>query len=124
MDPEQKQFMSLQVPPARLNPEQTAWYLGFQPHDIPALIAAGLLKPLGHPPANGIKYFAAADLDHLRTDTKWLARATDAVHNHWRQRNGHKSAGDGLNRPATTPCDGRRGRRVRPAQTFATDRLQ
>ena len=48
--------------PARLTAEQAAWVLNCQVHDIPALVAARLLKPLGNPPANGIKFFATADL--------------------------------------------------------------
>ena len=42
--------------PARLTAEQTAWVLNCGSHDIPPLIAARLLKPLGNPPANGIKF--------------------------------------------------------------------
>jgi hypothetical protein len=58
------------------------------PHAQPAAArAAGLLKPLGHPSANGVKFFAAAEVRELKTDRKWLARATDAVHEHWRHKN-------------------------------------
>jgi hypothetical protein len=78
---------SLQNPPARLNIEETAWFLGFAPHDIPMLVAEGLLKPLGHPPANGSKYFATATLQELRQDLRWLTRATDAIVNHWKRKN-------------------------------------
>ena len=90
MNAEQKQFLSLAVAPARLNSEQAAWLLGFQEHDIPILVAAGLLKPLGSPPANGVKYFAASVAGELRDDTKWLARASDAIHRHWQQKNRRK----------------------------------
>ena len=90
MDPEQKQLLSLVKPPARLTPEQTAWYLGFQPHDIPILVARGLLKPLGSPPRNGVKHFATIVIDALSHDTKWLTRATDAVFRHWKDKNGRK----------------------------------
>jgi hypothetical protein len=87
MDSEQKQFLSLPDLPARLTQEQTAWALGFTVHDVPVLVATGLLKPLGRPPPNGQKFFAAAELRELKTDRKWLARATDAVHEHWRHKN-------------------------------------
>ena len=87
MNPEQKEFMSLLMPPARLSQEQTAWYLGFQAHDIPTLVAAGLLKPLGKPVPNGLKYFASVELQRLRDDAKWLARASDAIADHWRRKN-------------------------------------
>src|SRR5687768_7903491 len=79
MNPERKEFLSLKVAPARLNMEETAWFLGFAPHDIPILIQAGLLKPLGHPPSHGTKYFATTTLEQLRADLKWLARASDAI---------------------------------------------
>ena len=73
--------------PARLTATQTAWFLGFKPHEIPVLVATGLLKPLGHPPRNGTKFFATEILDQLRRDEKWLARASDAICNYWRQKN-------------------------------------
>jgi hypothetical protein len=48
--------------PARVMAEEAAWLLGFAPHDIPVLVSAGLLKPLGHPPASGTKFFATATI--------------------------------------------------------------
>lgn len=87
MDPEQKQFLSLPQPPARLNPVQAAWFLGFHCHEIPILVATGLLRPLGNPPANGIKYFAASELNERRLDIKWLSRASDAIYRHWQKKN-------------------------------------
>lgn len=65
--------------PARLNTEQTAQMLGHQPHDIPILTKAGLLKPLGGGPRNSVKYFAAVEVEQLGRDRKWLDRATKAV---------------------------------------------
>ncbi len=52
MREEQNQFLRLlgQIP-ARLTAEQAAWVLNCQPYDIPVLVAARLLKPLGNPPA-------------------------------------------------------------------------
>lgn len=38
MNPEQKQFLSLERRPARLTTEQAAWLLGFNAHDIPILV--------------------------------------------------------------------------------------
>ena len=99
MDSEQKQFLTLTVVPARLNARQAAWRLGCQEHDIPILVAAGLLKPLGTPPANGVKYFATSSLDVLHQDTKWLARASDAIHRHWKNKNGHRGKAGGAELP-------------------------
>lgn len=95
MNSEHKQYLSLMKTPARVNPEQAAWNLGFQAHDIAVLVAAGLLKPLGNPPTNGQKYFAAVVIDELRSDTKWLSRASDAIYRHWRVKNSRKRPPEG-----------------------------
>lgn len=73
--------------PARLTMEQAAWLLGFTAQDVSVLIAAGLLKPLGHPPKSGSKYLATISLEELRNDTRWLAKASDVVVNHWKEKN-------------------------------------
>ena len=87
MNPERRDFLTLRTPPALLNMEEAAWYLGFAPHDIPILVQAGLLKPLGHPPLHGTKYFPTNALEQLRADVKWLARASDTIVQHWREKN-------------------------------------
>ncbi len=92
MDKEREQFLNLKSPPARLTQSEAAWYLGFSKHEIPILIANGLLKPLGHPPANGLKFFAASTLEELRKDLKWLAKASDIIVAHWRGKNERKTA--------------------------------
>jgi hypothetical protein len=91
MQQEKQQFLNLKTPPARLSAEEAAWFLGFSPHEIPILMSDGLLKPLGHPPINGQKWFAAAVLDELRRDTKWLARASDTIVEYWRLKNERKA---------------------------------
>jgi len=91
MRDDQHRFLSLlgQVP-ARLTAEQAAWVLNCQPHDVPILVMARLLKPLGNPPANGVKYFAAIDVLELVKDRTWLAKVTNAVSEHWKQKNQQK----------------------------------
>jgi hypothetical protein len=84
---EKKDFLSLATPPARLGIIETAWLMGFNEHDIPVLVSGGLLKPLGRPTATGSKYFAAVELQTLRTDTRWLAKASDTIVHHWRHKN-------------------------------------
>lgn len=79
--------------PARLLGEQAAWLLGFGAHDIPVLVVAGLLKPLGRPPMSGSKYFATVELEALRNDTRWLAKASDCIVNHWRTKNASRKHG-------------------------------
>ena len=99
MNVERKDFLSVRTPPARVIAEEAAWYLGFAPHDIPVLVSAGLLKPLGHPPASGTKFFATATLQKLRDDINWLSRASDAIVRHWQAKNARK----GQNGNAFTP---------------------
>lgn len=88
MKEEQRQFLTLlSRPPVRLSVEQTAWVLNCQPHDIPILMAARLIKPLGNPPPNGIKYFATAEILGLAEEKSWLSRMTNALHEHWQVKN-------------------------------------
>ena len=110
--PEQKtEFLSWKMAPARLNALQAAWYLGFDPHEIPILVAAAWLKPLGHPPRKDTKFFATETLEHLPSDEKWLTRASDAVRVYWRQSNARKRTGGP--EPSATPSapDGRHDHR-------------
>ncbi len=75
----------------RLDVETTAMLLGFQPHDIPALIRARLLKPLGRPSANAPKYFARVTVEQLAEDVAWLDKATMAMASHWRKKRTSRS---------------------------------
>jgi hypothetical protein len=47
----------------------------------------GLLKPLGKPAPNAIRFFARPELDQLSNDPKWLDKASAALGRHWRERN-------------------------------------
>lgn len=87
MKQEKKDFLALPMPPARLNISETGWLLGFNEQDISVLVSAGLLKPLGHPPQSGSKYFATAEIQALRNDTRWLAKASDSIVHYWRKKN-------------------------------------
>ena len=53
-----RELLNLRRLPAMLNMAQTAVLLGLAEHDIPVLARAGLLQPLGNPPANAVKHFA------------------------------------------------------------------
>jgi hypothetical protein len=88
MSEEQNQFLRLlgQLP-ARLTAQQTAWVLNCQPHDVPVLVAARLLRPLGNPLSNCVKYFAASELLEQMADRTWLAKVTNAVNQHWQKKN-------------------------------------
>lgn len=87
---QQRFLMLLGQLPARLTAEQAAWVLNCQPHDIPALVAARLIKPLGNPPQNGIKFFATTDLLEASKDSNWLARMSATIYQHWQKKNAHK----------------------------------
>jgi len=103
MSDDQHCFLSLLgQAPARLTAEQAAWLLGCQVHDIPILVSSRLLKPLGNPQANAIKYFCAAEILESAKDRSWLAKVTNSVSQHWHEKNARKerrgadSAGNGL----------------------------
>ena len=91
MNEEQHRFLSLlgQLP-ARLTAEQVAWVLNCQPHDVPVLVVARLLKPLGNPPSNSVKFFATAELVELMKDRTWVAKVTNALNQHWQKKNAAK----------------------------------
>ncbi len=94
MSEAQQQFLRLlgQVP-ARLTAEQVAWVLNCQPHDVPILVAARLLKPLGNPPSNSVKFFAAREVLAQAQDRTWLAKVTQALNEHWQRKNSAKRQG-------------------------------
>ena len=106
---QQRFLMLLGQLPARLTAEQAAWYLNCQVHDIPALVAAKLIKPLGNPPANGIKFFATGDLLEAVKDRNWLVRVSTTIYQHWHKKNTRKK----LLLPLTFPPNGK----VRASET-------
>ncbi|MDD2762411.1 MAG: hypothetical protein PHE83_00395 [Opitutaceae bacterium] len=79
--------------PARLTAEQAAWVLNCQPHDVPVLVTARLLKPLGNPAPNSVKYFATADVLELAKDRTRLVKVTNAVGQFWKEKNLRKKGG-------------------------------
>lgn len=102
MNSQQEQFLNLKTHPERLSAEQAAWLLGFSAHEIPILVTKNLLKPLGHPAANGAKYFLMATLEDLRRDEKWHGKAADAIMGFWREKNRRKGTAEGSQlQPAT-----------------------
>ena len=51
------------------------------------LMGAKLLQPLGRPSENGCKYFGIVDLERLKQDSTWQAKASDAIVKYWKDRN-------------------------------------
>jgi hypothetical protein len=91
MKEELNQFMrQLGQAPARLNAEQVAAVLNCQPSDVRILVAAKLLKPLGNPPANSVKFFATVEVLEQVKDRTWLAKVTNALNQHWQRKNAAK----------------------------------
>jgi hypothetical protein len=91
MREDQHRFLSLLGHlPARLTAEQAGWVLNCQTHDIPALVQAKLLRPLGNPAQNSVKYFAALDVLELAKDRSWLAKLTNTINQHWHKKNARR----------------------------------
>jgi hypothetical protein len=97
MSEDQQRFLALLGHlPARLTAEQAAWVLNCQAHDIPILVSTRLLKPLGSPQANAVKFFATSDVLELSKDRAWLVKVTNAVSRrseHARPRSSGRSGG-------------------------------
>ena len=103
---DKEHFLNLKNHSARVTAEEAGWILGFSAHEIPMLVAKGLLKPLGHPAHNGPKYFATAELEELCRDRKWLAKASDAIVGYWQNKNSRKNpAPSERNRAETVPAE-------------------
>lgn len=91
MKEDQQRFLSLMGQlPVRLTAEQTAWVLNCQAHDIPALVNARLLKPLGNPSKNSGKYFSTADVLESSKERVWLIKVSAAIWQHWQRQNAKK----------------------------------
>lgn len=96
MSDEQRFFFAIfGAPPVRLSVEQTAWALNCQPHDVPVLVEARLLKPLGNPKPNAVKFFSTFALQQLGEDLQWQARATNSIYEHRRLKNGRRRGDEG-----------------------------
>jgi hypothetical protein len=87
----EKEMLNYRRVPARLDAKQTAALLGFMPYEIPVLVKARLLRPLGDPAANAHKYWSSVEILALAQDRQWLDRATRTVTRHWQMnRKNHK----------------------------------
>ncbi len=91
MKPEHLEILNARRMPGKLLVEQVAALLGFQEHDIPVLVAGGLLAPLGNPTAQSCtKYFHAPDIAAKAADRKWMHRATSHIYRHWQGANARR----------------------------------
>ncbi|HRK21666.1 MAG TPA: hypothetical protein PLX06_07660 [Fimbriimonadaceae bacterium] len=71
---------------ARVDADTTASLLGFSDSDIPILVAAGELKPLGSPANNATKYFWIGEVAEKAADRDWLNKATKIVAKRWKEK--------------------------------------
>ena len=81
------ELLNLRRLPGRLDEGQTSAIVGCKEHDIAVLIREGLLRPLGKPAKNSVKYFSSTDVITAATDRRWLDRATQAISRNWKRRN-------------------------------------
>jgi len=89
-----RDLLNLRRLPAMLTVAQTAVMLNRGEHDIPVLVRAGLLKPLGDPPPNAVKFFAAVEVLELADDRKSLDRICAVLSEYWRGRNENRNSRD------------------------------
>ena|ERR1022692_1305101 len=80
-------LLDLRRLPGRISQDQTSQVLGFSPHDVPVLVKARLLKPLGCPSQQAVKWFAAVEVERCATGCAWLDRASKALYQHWAAQN-------------------------------------
>jgi hypothetical protein len=79
-----KELLNLRRLPAMLNTAQTAALIGLAEHDIPVLVRAGLLKPLGDPPPNAVKSFSTMQVMELAGEIASLIKIRNTVYEYWR----------------------------------------
>jgi len=78
--------------PARVDASRAAKILGLNENDIPTLIRARLLKPLGSPVPSAPKYFATCEIIRLANDVQWLDKIQRALTTFWRNKNQRRSS--------------------------------
>jgi hypothetical protein len=89
-----RELLNLRRLPASLTVRRTAILLGLAEHDIPVLVSAGLLQPLGDPPANGVKHFAAIQILELAGDVARLSKICNTLYEYWRGKNASKGTAE------------------------------
>ena len=82
-----KELLNLRRLPAMLTTAQTAVLLGLAEQDIPVVVRAGFLKPLGNPPPNAVKSFSAVQVLELAGESAILNKIRSTVYAYWRGKN-------------------------------------
>jgi len=73
-------------PPGKSLPE-AGFSACHQVGETPSGVGARLLKPLGNPPANGVKCFATDEILELSKEKAWLGKMANAMYKNWQDRN-------------------------------------
>src|ERR1700678_3309412 len=102
MNPERKEILNLISLPGRMNADEAAWRLGFEPDHIPILVSAGQLKPLGNAPPGAMKFFLTTDIEQKKADAKWLTKASEIIRLKWKEKNERAARNRGRNGTALT----------------------
>ena len=89
-----RELLNLRRLPNMLNAAQTAALIGLAEHDIPVLVSARLLEPLGNPPANAVKHFATMPVLELAGEIAHLNKIRNAVYEYWRNKNANKGTAE------------------------------
>ncbi len=90
MNTERQQFLTLLGRShARLSSVEVSYVINCQVSDLPILIEARLLRPLGNPRKNAPKYYAAKRILELADDPAWLDKVTAKLQEYWLVRNHH-----------------------------------
>jgi hypothetical protein len=66
---------------------QVAKLLNCTTEDVALLVTAGILKPLGKPNVNAVKFFSSIELMTLLADLEWLDEATKTIGQYWKRKN-------------------------------------
>ena len=80
----------LEKSPVCLTKEMVAKVLGIATHNIPPLVRAGLLKPLGRPGRFCVKYFSRQALAENMVSEEWLGKVVNAINRHWQNKNARR----------------------------------
>ena len=106
-----ERYLNMRHLPARMTSEEVAKFFRMAAHDIPVLVAHGLLKPLGEPLQSSVKYFATVVIKDLCENVEWLHEATKVLQGHWVAKNARRSDNSPL--PEKQPTSSRRSTAAR-----------
>ena len=79
---------------ARINVETVAEIIGCTHEDVTLLVQAHVLKPLGKPGQNAVKWFSSVEVLQLTADRKWLDDVTKTLSQYWRRKRARRRARD------------------------------